>query len=118
MTRRRRNGGFQTSSINNLLAYPEQHIVESVEIEQLQTDQVALNMTADGAVQRSYTAIQQTEQMLETANDSWSTVATVTRRDSFSRTRNEGDDILMDDDEAEAADNEDSIVTRVRVGED
>jgi len=118
MTRPERYGRFHLFRLNTLSEYPVQHIHESIEADQPHIHQLSVNISMDGAVQRYRTTTPQTKQILEITDDGWPTAATVIRRDGFSRSRNEGDeDILMDDDEAEDGDDEESIMTQVRVGQ-
>lgn len=114
MTTTRRSGRPQTSSFHTLVTYPEQHIVESVETTQHQADRLSNNV--DGGAHEGLTATQQTQAIVHTASDSWTSTATIVRVDSFSRTRNDDDeDIFIGDD---ATDDGDTVVTQVRIEED
>ncbi|KAK5956336.1 hypothetical protein OHC33_002912 [Knufia fluminis] len=109
----RRGRRSRTPLYNTLSAYPQQQIVDTTE-----QRQISQTINVDGAAQ--HLDIEQTKKTRQITNDSWSAAATVIRRDSFSRTRNEDDeDFLMDEDEqAEEGDDRDSVVTQIRVEED
>ncbi len=102
----------QIPVLNAHSACPEQQIVDSVETEQLSANHTITQES--GAAHHDLTVPQHTRTTVRTASDSPPGAATIIRRDSFSRTRNDDDeDILMHEDE-----DEDSGVTQIRIEED
>jgi len=93
-----------------LWAHQEQQIVDSVEVEQHQVNHTTIH--ADGAAQ--HLKLQQSKEIIHTTDDGWLIAATENRRDSFSRTRKED----AEDEPAEDGDDEDSVVTQIRIEED